>query len=119
MDKPLLDNQETWSLIKWAFGIMITISFTLSRWFFGDIRDVQKAQGLDIKAQGLDIAKVKGEVGEIKVSVAEIRGDLKALADIKEYLHTLKNNSAFQKHVDRQTKKHNKKIKRLEKKIEV
>lgn len=38
MDKfPL--NDDTWSLIKWLGGIMAATILTMSRWFFGDIRD--------------------------------------------------------------------------------
>jgi hypothetical protein len=102
MEKPPL-NEETWSLVKWALGIMSGIILTAGRWFFGDIRDVQKKHD-----ERFD--KVDERLGKIETRLI-------AVEEIREYLHAIKAATAFQEHVKRQTKKRDRRMKRLEKQL--
>ena len=120
MDKPFL-NSEIWNLPLKACLLLLGALLTGVRWFLSDIRQIQKDQGAKIEEFGKEMTDLKlsveKEFSDLRVVMAELGGRLDAISDIKEYLHTLKNNSAFAQHIKKKTKQHNKRLNRLQKKI--
>lgn len=73
MEKFSLHDSDTWSIIKWIFGAMSFVVLSLSRWFFGDIRDTLKEHGRKFEEIKNEAIKTDTLIGELKKDIEKVR----------------------------------------------